>query len=153
MKRIGDKALTFRLPAMMDGGWNFIDPDEFLGQWVVLSFVLALGEFDSALWNEQGKEMESLGATLLVVPLEAKTLHEGQLNPPDKEHFTIVGDPLRRLQRLYGNPTLLSSGRARTFLVDPDGRLRFHVLHSLSERGMGVVMELLQTYQTEEIPA
>ncbi len=138
---------------MMDGGLNFIDPDEFLGQWVVLSFVLALGEFDSALWNEQGKEMESLGATLLVVPWEAKMLHEGQLNPPDKEHFTIVGDPLRRLQRLYGNPTLLSSGRARTFLVDPDGCLRFHVLHSLSERGMGVVMELLQTYQTEEIPA
>ena len=90
MKRIGDKALTFRLPAMMDGGLNFVDPDEFLGQWVVLSFVLALGEFDSELWNEQGKEMESLGATLLVVPLEAKTLHGGQLNPPDKEHFTIV---------------------------------------------------------------
>ena len=26
-----------------------LNPDEFLGQWVVLSFVPALGEFDSAL--------------------------------------------------------------------------------------------------------
>ena len=35
MKRIGDRALTFRLPAIVDGGLTFIDPDEFLGQWVV----------------------------------------------------------------------------------------------------------------------
>ena len=69
----------------------------------------------------------------------------------ERVHFTIVGDPLGRLQRLYGNPTLLSSGRARTFLVDPDGWLRFHVVHSLSERGMGVIRELLQACQGAEI--
>ena len=153
MKRIGDKALTFRLPAMRDGGLNFIDPDEFLGQWVVLSFVPVFGEFDSVLWNEQGKEMESFGAALLLVPLEAKTLHRAQFPPPRREHFTIVADPLGRLQRLYGARTLMSSGRARTFLVDPDGRFRFHVVHSISERGMGVITELLHTYQSEGVPA
>jgi alkyl hydroperoxide reductase subunit AhpC len=151
MKRIGDKALTFRLPTIVDGALTFIDPDEFLGQWVVLSFVPTLGEFDSALWNEQGKDMESLGAQLLVVPVETQPLHQQRPPCTERVHFKIVGDPLGRLKRLYGNPTLPSVGRGRTFLIDPDGWLRFHLVHSLSERGMGVLRELLQACQDAEI--
>ena len=151
MKRIGDKALTFRLPTIVDGALTFIDPDEFLGQWVVLSFVPALGEFDSALWNEQGKDMESLGAQLLVVPVETQPLHQQRSPRTERVHFRVVGDPLGRLKRLYGNPTLPSWGRGRTFLIDPDGLLRFHLVHSLSERGMGVLRELLQACQDAEI--
>ena len=119
----------------------------------MLSFVSGIGEAETALWNEQGKTMEALGAALLVVPVNARLFHSAQFVATGRGHFTIVGDPLGRLGRLYGARTLLSSGRARTFLVDPDGRLRFHVLHSLSDQGMGVMMELLNTYQNLEVPA
>jgi alkyl hydroperoxide reductase subunit AhpC len=152
MRRIGDRALPFRLPAVADAGVTFIDPVEFLGRWVVLSFVPSLEEFDMDLWDAQGRNLQAFGAALLLVPLEARGLHS-RFHSEGREHFTIVGDPLGRLQRLYGARTLLSSGRARTFLVDPDGRLRFHVLHSLSDQGMGVIMEVLHTYQSAEIPA
>ena len=97
--------------------------------------------------------MQVLGAALLVVPLEEGSLHPERLHAAGRTHFTIVGDPLGRLQRLYGARSLVSSGRARTFLVDPDGRLRFHALHTLSDQGMGVITELLNAYQTAEIPA
>jgi len=42
MRRIGEQALTFRTPAVVDGELTYIDPDEFLRQWVVLSFGRAL---------------------------------------------------------------------------------------------------------------
>ena len=64
-----------------------------------------------------------------------------------------VGDPLGRLERLYGARALLSAGTARTFLIDPAGILRFHILHSVSGRGMGLISELLGTYQADEVTA
>ena len=150
MKRIGDQALPFRLPALVSKGFVWIDPRQFLGQWVVLSFVPGLAASEAAIWDEQGKYMKVLGAALLVVPSQPEWL---RIRRQRVAHFTIVGDPLGRLQRLYGAGTLQSTGRARTFLVDPDGRLRFHAVHSLSDQGMGVITELLNTYQTAEVPA
>lgn len=153
MRRIGEQAFTFRLPAVVAGEVTYIDPDEFLGQWVVLSFVPGLGESDTVLWDEQGKDMKALGAALLVVPWETQALHQDRDLRAGRVHFTIVGDPLGRLQRLYGGSTTQSSGRGRTFLIDPDGTLRFHLVHSLSERGMATLMELLQAFQDQEIAA
>jgi alkyl hydroperoxide reductase subunit AhpC len=153
MRRIGEQALTFRVPAVVDGEVTYIDPDEFLGQWVVLSFVPSLGQSERVRWDEQGKDVEALGAALLVVPLEAQALHQEGGHHSERVHFTIVGDPLGRLQRLYGGPTTHSPGRARTFLIDPDGTLRFHLIHSLNERGMAALMELLQAFQDQEISA
>ena len=153
MRRIGEQALTFRVPAVVEGEVTYIDPDEFLGQWVVLSFVPGLGQSERVLWDEQGKDMEELGAALLLVPVETPALYLERSLRSGRVHFTIVGDPLGRLQRLYGGPTTHSSGRARTFLIDPDGILRFHLLHSLNERGMAALMELLQAFQDQEISA
>ena len=54
-----------------------------------------------------------------------QALHQEGDHSTGRVHFTIVGDPLGRLQRLYGGPTTHCSGRARTFLVDPEGILDF----------------------------
>jgi alkyl hydroperoxide reductase subunit AhpC len=150
MKRIGDQALPFRLPALGDDGFAFINPDALLGRWVVLSFVQGLNAGDSALWDDEGRCVRAFGATLLVVPSEAKTVHRPQIHA-SSHHFTIVADPLGRLQRLYGGRTLLSSGTARTFLVDPGGRLRFHVVHSVSPRGMDMISEVLFSHRSEQM--
>lgn len=152
MKHVGERALTFRLAAVDEKGLTLIEPQDFLGRWVVLSFVAGLEGSDAVLWKEQGRHMKALGATLLLVPLEGKALHETECRPSG-EHFTIVGDPLGRLERLYGARALLSAGTARTFLIDPAGILRFHILHSVSGRGMGLISELLGTYQADEVTA
>jgi alkyl hydroperoxide reductase subunit AhpC len=151
MRRIGEQAFTFRLPAVVGGEMTYIDPDEFLGQWVVLSFVPGIGETDRVFWDEQGKDMEELGAALLVALLETQALYQEGYHSTGRLHFTIVGDPLGRLQRLYGGPAIHSSGRARTFLIDPDGALRFHLIHSLNDRGMAALREMLQGFQDQEI--
>ena len=117
----------------------------------MLSFVSGLEESDARLWNEQGREMNAFGAALLLVLLGAKGLHDTERRAGDG-HFTIVGDPLGRLERLYGARSLLSDGTARTFLIDPAGILRFHILHSISGRGMALINELLETYHADEVP-
>ena len=72
VRRIGQKALTFRFPAVIDGEVSYVGPEEFLGQWLFLSFVQTFEKSDSLLWNRQGKELAKLGAALLIVPSETQ---------------------------------------------------------------------------------
>jgi len=99
MRRIGDRALPFRLPAVGERGLTLIDPSEFLGRWIVLSFVSALKESDADLWDEEGRLMQALGAALLVVPLEEESLHPKRFHAVGRTHFTIVGGRVARVER------------------------------------------------------
>lgn len=151
MKRIVEPALTFRLPAIVDGALTYLDPRQFEGQWVVLCFVPHLGRVEIDLLDRLGKDLEELGTVLLVVSLEPRALEREQCLQLGMVHFAVVGDPSGRLQRFYGGVTTQSWGLGRTFLIDPDGFLQFHLAHSLSERGMEVVMEVVQSHQDQEI--
>jgi len=153
MKRIGEPALTFRLPAIVDGAMTSIDPGQFYGRWTALCFVPHLGRVEINLLNRQARDMEELGASLLVVSLETQALQRVERDRLGTLHFTLLGDPLGRLRRLYSGVTTQSWGRAQTFLIDPEGFLRFQSVHSLSERGMGILMELVQAHQDQEIAA
>ena len=153
MKRIGERALTFRLPMIVDGALAYSDPKQFEGQWVALCFIPHLGRVETDLLDRQGKDLEELGTALLVVPLESRAIERGRYIEFAMVHFVTVADLSGRLHRLYGGATTQSLGRGRSFLVDPDGLLRFHVTHSLSERGMAVVKEVVQVHQDQEIAA
>jgi alkyl hydroperoxide reductase subunit AhpC len=132
---------------------TYLVPDEFEGRWVVLSFVHSLGDHESRLWSRQGKDLAAHGAALLVVPSEMREVQWKRLSGIEPLHFAVAGDPLRRLQRLYGDPIAQLAqlaqldGRARSFLIDPDGVLRFHLVHSLTKQGMEVLKELLRAHQ------
>ena len=153
MKRIGERALTFRLPTIVDGTLTYIHPQQFEGQWVALCFVPHLGRIEIDLLDREGKDLEELGTVLLVVPLESRAVERQRYIDFGLVHFFVVGDPSSRLRRLYGGVTTQSLGRGRTFLIDPEGLLRFHVTHSLSERGMAIVREVVQAHQDQEIAA
>ena len=112
MKRIGEPALTFRLPAIIDGGLTSIDPAQLHGQWVALCFLPHLGRAEIDLLDRQGRAMEDLGASLLVVSLETQALQREESRRIGGVHFALVGDPLGRLRRLYSGVTIQSWGRA-----------------------------------------
>jgi len=137
----------------MAGRMTYLVPEEFRGRWLVLSFVPGLEERELRLWNRQGRELAEHGAVLLLVPSEMRALHWRRLSSIGPVHFAIAGDPLKRLQRLYGGSAELSVGRAMTFLVDPKGVLRFHLVHTLTNQGMEVLKELLCAHQGTEFAA
>ncbi len=121
MKRIGEPAFTFRLPAIVDGGLGSIDPSHLHGQWVALSFVPHLGRFEIDLFDRQGQLMEELGASLLVVSLETQALQREECVRIGSVHFTVLGDPLGRLRRLYGGVTTQSwGGRKHSSSIQKD---------------------------------
>src|SRR5262252_4015350 len=68
VRRIGEKALTFRFPIVNAGEVSFLDPDTFAGRWLILSFLPTLRNSNLQLWNRQGQELAKLGTVLLVVP-------------------------------------------------------------------------------------
>lgn len=147
VRRIGQKALTFQLPVIVADTVSYIHPDTFLGRWLVLSFVTGLEHVDVQLWNRQGKELAQCEITLLLAPTEATVLDWRKPLPQEQAYYTIVCDPLRRLERLYGGRTREVTGHSRTFVIDPRGSLRFHFLHSITEQGMSVLTEVLRIHQ------
>lgn len=153
MKNIGEKALTFRSPAIVNGELSYVKLEQYRGQWGAVSFVPCLGRIEAELLDRYSTDVEQLGATLLLVSANPIVLRQESVGGVANLRIPLVGDPLGRLQRLFGGSTARTWGRARTFLIDPDGHFRFHLMHSLSERGMGLFMELLRTYQGEEVPA
>lgn len=132
---------------------TYLVPEEFRGRWLVISFVPSLGERESRLWNRQGQELAELGAALLLVPSDMPGQQWKRLSGLGSIHFAVAGDPLKRLQRLYGHPVEPSAGRGRTFLVDPEGVLRFHLVHTLTKQGMEVLRELLCAHQDAKLAA
>ncbi|MGQ0557574.1 MAG: hypothetical protein ACT4PN_16705 [Nitrospiraceae bacterium] len=148
MRRIGQKALTFQLPVIVADKVSYVHPDTFLGRWLVLSFVTGLEHFDVQLWNRQGKKLAQRETTLLLAPTETRVLDWRKPLIQEQAYYTIVCDPLHRLQRLYGGRTGEEvEGRSRTFVIDPRGSLRFHLLHSITEQGMSVLTEVLRVHQ------
>lgn len=153
MSRLGDKARTYRLPTIINGALTYKTLELDRGRWVAVCFVPKLGVIEADLLERYATDVELLGATLVLVSMDAGRWPRDSFASLPHVRIPVVGDPLGRLQRLFGGATARSWGRARTFLLDPDGHFRFHLMHSLSERGMGVFMELLRTYQDEEVPA
>lgn len=147
VRRIGQKALTFRIPVIVAGEVSCIHPDTFLGRWLVLSFVATLERFDVQLWNRQGKELAQRETALLLVPPETTALNLSKPRIQGQAHYTVVCDPLHRLQRLYGGQTAEAAGHGRTFVIDPAGSLRFHLTHSLTEQGMAILTKVLLVHQ------
>jgi len=151
MIRIGEKALPFRIPAIIDQELVYLDPDRFNGKWVALCFVSRLGLSEATVLDHQGKALEEAGAVLLVTPTGTKSLQTLELTYLDGVSFTTIADPLGRLQRLYGGPIILPPSRCQTFFIDPDGFFRLYVAHSANDWSKGVLAEVLRAYQGREV--
>jgi hypothetical protein len=68
MIRIGDKWLTFRLSAVVNGRLTSLDPTELKGGWVALCFVPSLRPREIEILNHHVEMMNRRAVTLLVVP-------------------------------------------------------------------------------------
>jgi len=67
MEHIGEKALTFRSPAVVNGELSYLKLEQYRGQWVAVSFVPCLGRIEAGLLDRYSTDVELLGATLLLV--------------------------------------------------------------------------------------
>jgi alkyl hydroperoxide reductase subunit AhpC len=127
-----------------------MDSVQFQGRWTVLCFVPGLGLIEALFLNRQVEAFAQKGASLLAVSPEDAPFHHPWVSQISTVRVPILADPLGLVRRRYGITQAYAPGRCRSFLLDPDGLLRFHLVHDLSSRGMGALLEIIGTCQSQE---
>lgn len=150
MRRIGERAPRFRVPALMEGAFIYIDSARFQGRWMVLCCLPSLGLVEPTFLDQQVEAFAQKGASLLAVGPEDDSLHQPWASRIGKLRVPILADPLRRLRRSYGIARAYAPGRCRTFLMDPDGLLQFHLVHDLNGREMSALLEIIGAGQSQK---
>lgn len=153
MLHIGQRAPRFRVPALRDGALTYLDSAGLHGRWVVLCCLPRLSPVEATIVARQAETFARYGAELLAVAPEDDALRRPWLSRLGLLSVPILVDPVRRLRRAYGLIPDQVSTRCRTFLIDPDGLLRFHLVHDLNGRGLSAVTEILRLFQHQRTAA
>jgi alkyl hydroperoxide reductase subunit AhpC len=153
MLLIGHRAPRFRVPALRDGALTYLDSAGLRGRWVVLCCLPRLSLVEATIVDRQAATFADYRAEFLAVAPDDRTLRRPWLVRLGALRAPLLVDPLRRLHRAYGLVQDQTLTRCRTFLIDPDGLLRFHLVHDLTGRGLGAIMEILRLFQHQRTAA
>lgn len=145
MIRIGQTAPHFRAPALVDGTLRYINSTQFSAHWVMLCFVPRLGLVETSFLDRQAnsRHFARHGCSLLAVASAGNTLHQPWLGRIGRMKPILLADPLGHLHRAY-RVSIDPTSRCRSFLTDPEGVLRFQIMHDLNGRGISVLSEILE---------
>jgi alkyl hydroperoxide reductase subunit AhpC len=141
--RIGDKVPTFRAAAVCHGGVRYINSAEMNGMWAIVSF---LPRPDSL----HGRCMPAAAETLNEDDIRVLFVQPGDslfVVPPLPKSMILI-DPLGLLHRRFGIRRA-SDLKCRSFVIDPEGILRFQLVHDLNGSGLTMLRELLVTTRSQ----
>ena len=164
MKTVGDRFPSFRLPATVsrEAGQEFqeITAQSFPGKWLVvfawpLDFTFVCPT-EIAEFGRRNAEFRDRDAQLLGLSLDSQFVHLAWRNQhPDLRDlpYPMLADVKRELCSALGilHPEAGVPLRA-TFVVDPEGRIRFASVHDLDVgRSVDEVLRTLDALQTGEL--
>ena len=164
MKTVGDRFPSFRLPATVssEAGKEFqeITEHSFAGKWLVvfawpLDFTFVCPT-EIAEFGRREAEFRDRDAQLLGLSLDSQYVHLAWRNQhPDLAGlpYPMLADVKRELTSALGilHPEAGVPLRA-TFVVDPEGRIRFVSVHDLDVgRSVDEVLRTLDALQTDEL--
>lgn len=142
---IGVRAPSFRVPALREGHIDYVHSDLWHGAWTALCFLPDL-PLEGRFLEQQTGALARLGLVLLLVeprvPVSRSRLI--QLTVSDA---TVLADPIGRLHRRFGLKGL-SGTKCRTFLIEPQGIVRFQLVHDLNMSGLNALVEMFQASQS-----
>lgn len=150
MLQIGAPSPQFRLPALVDGQLALVDLAHFRTQWVVLCFIPRLEMVEAVFLDRHVDAFHKQGVSFLAISPKPEPLHEGWIKQFGTLSVPIVADPLRRLRRRYRIAAMETPPRCQTFLIDPEGLLRFHLVHDFNGRGMSAILEIFCANRTQD---
>jgi alkyl hydroperoxide reductase subunit AhpC len=137
----------------VDGTLTYLDCARFRGLGVALSFLPAIGPLERSMLEYHASSFEREKAVFLGVVPESTFIWGPWQRVIWPKRFVLLSDPLGRLSKSYGVPRTLPSGRCHSFVIDPDGILRYHLVHDLNGRAMSALLEVLKACRTPERPA
>ncbi|BAS27221.1 thioredoxin peroxidase [Limnochorda pilosa] len=138
---------------------------DYRGQWLVFFFYPADFTFvcptEIRALSERFDDFKELGADILGCSVDSVWVHRAWIkSPPDGDpeglgpiHYPLASDPTRAVSRRYG-VLVEETGTAMRglFLIDPDGRVRYEVVHENAVgRSVDETLRVLQALQTGEL--
>ena len=156
MVQVGQQAQDFGLKGVVDGEFVDVTLSDYRGKWVVLFFYPLDFTFvcptEIQGFAKHNAEFEALGAQVLGASVDSEHSHKAWIERDfGSLPFPLLSDIRREATDAYG--VLLPDGIALrgTFIVDPDGVLKYAVVHDNNiGRNTDETLRVLQALQTGE---
>jgi hypothetical protein len=136
-----------RMPALLKGQVISFNLAGLEGQWGIICHLPQIEFCEAILLNQYHRTVKQSGATLLGMLPFMDPWFGSQLPKAKVLGVPLLADPLGRLHRVLGLSRTALSNRCRSFIFDPKGVLRYHLVHLLNCHGMNFLMEILKHCQ------
>ena len=157
MVQVGQEAPEFALEGVLGGDFVDVKLSDYKGRWVVLFFYPLDFTFvcptEIRGFASRVAEFEALGAQVLGASVDSKHSHRAWIERDFGElGYPLLSDFKRETAEAYG--VLLPEGMTLrgTFIIDPDGVLKYACVHDNSiGRNTDETLRVLQALQTGEL--
>src|SRR3989338_155654 len=157
--QVGQKAPDFAAQALLpDGSFKDVKLSDYKGKWVVLFFYPLDFTFvcptEITAFRDRLKEFEKLNAVVIGASVDSVYSHQAWIKQQLGElGYPLASDISKEVSRRYG--ILLEEkgiSLRGTFIVDPDGNLRWYLVNDLGiGRNVEEVLRVLTALQTGEL--
>jgi len=141
MSLVTKEAPLFSAEAVVGKGFQNIKLEDYRGKWVVLFFYPLDFTFvcptEITAFSDAYDEFKKRNTEIIGVSTDSKFSHLAWVNTPREEgglgelNYPLVSDFTKEISEKYG--VLLPGGMAlrATFIIDPDGKVQFELIHDL----------------------
>lgn len=148
--RIGHSTIPrMRVPALLKGQMILFDLVSLQGQWSIICRLPPFEFGEAIVLNQFQRTVRKEGAMLLgLLPSEDHIL-DTRLPKAKTLRVPLLADPLHRLRRVFGSTRDPFTNRCQSYVIDPKGVIRYHLVHQLNWRGLSFLMEILNHCQDQ----
>jgi len=157
MVQVGQQAPDFQAEAVNDQQFATVKLSDYKGKWVVLFFWPLDFTFvcptEVTAFSKRLGEFKAIGAEVLGASIDSKFTHLAWKEKIGNIQYPMVSDITKEISKDYG-VLLEDEGIALRglFVIDPDGKLRYQVVHDLSVgRNVDEVLRVIKALQTGEL--
>lgn len=146
--RIGHSTIPrMRVPAVFKGNVIWLDLGNLRGKWGMICCLPPFDFGEAVFLNQYHRTVQKEGAGLVGMLPSADPMLDPSLPKTKALGIPLLADPLQRLHRTLGLSGRPSSNRCQSFIFDPRGFIRYHLVHRLNWRGMSFLVETLKHCQ------
>jgi alkyl hydroperoxide reductase subunit AhpC len=155
--RIGQDAPEFALQGVVGDKCKDISLRDYKGKWVVLFFYPLDFTFicptEITEFSKRDGDFKKLNAQVLGASIDSVFSHKAWLKELGNLNYPLLSDITKEVSRRY-NVLLEEKGISLrgTFIIDPDGKLRYQLVHDLGiGRSVEEILRVLSALQTGEL--
>lgn len=158
MTLVQKQAPDFTTDAVINGDFKTVKLSDYRGKWVVLFFYPLDFTFvcptEITAFSDRYEEFKKLGCEVLGCSIDSKFSHLAWINTPRNKGglgqltFPLLADVKKTICADYG--VLLDSSVALRglFLINPDGKVTYQVIHDLGVgRSIDETLRVIQAFQ------